>query len=177
MIQRHWNKCVRLKSPEHNLTMFRSNHSHLKLQIQEPLIVYFQIRNSQKFQLIVSCFLGSKLSLQKISVRIILLLDLRFWAFCVFLICSNCLRHDWRPKRHLMHFLVKQTFILPEGNQLFIRQCRTVWANKNCDYSFYNTRFFDIIATLPIIYWLYSFGNAGSVEKFHVGMHFFEIFW
>ena len=38
--------------------MFRCNCFQIKLQIQKPSIVNFKIRNSQKFQSIVSFFLG-----------------------------------------------------------------------------------------------------------------------
>ena len=55
-IQRHWNKFIRLKSPERNWTMFRCNRFQIKLEIHKPSIVNFKIRNSQKFQSIVSFF-------------------------------------------------------------------------------------------------------------------------
>ena len=57
-IQRHWDTFIRLKSAKRNSTMFRCNRFQIKLQIQKPLIVNFKIRNSQKFQSIVSFFLG-----------------------------------------------------------------------------------------------------------------------
>ena len=52
-------KIKRLRSPERNSTIFQFNHFQIKLQIQKPLIVNFKIRNSQKFQSIVSFFLGN----------------------------------------------------------------------------------------------------------------------
>ena len=39
--------------------MFRCNRFEIKFQIQKPLIVNFKIRNSQKFQSIVSFFLDT----------------------------------------------------------------------------------------------------------------------
>ena len=47
-IQRHGNKFIRLKSPEHNSTMFRWICSQMKLQIQKPLFVNIKRRNSQQ---------------------------------------------------------------------------------------------------------------------------------
>ena len=42
--------------------VFRCNRFQIKLQIQKPLIVNFKIRNSEKFQSIVSFFLGREVA-------------------------------------------------------------------------------------------------------------------
>ena len=47
-----------LKNSKRNSTMFRCNNFQIKLHIQKSLIVNFKICNSQKFQSIVSFFLG-----------------------------------------------------------------------------------------------------------------------
>ena len=68
--------------------MFRCNCFQIKLQIQKPLIVNFKIRNSQKFQSIVSFFLGNVLTFFKIlttqslnlyETRKIEIIDQGFW--------------------------------------------------------------------------------------------------
>ena len=58
----HARPFIGLKSCYSNSTMFQCNRSQVELQIQKPLTVNFKVRHSQKFQLIVSCFLGTQLT-------------------------------------------------------------------------------------------------------------------